>query len=153
MQNNPFKYGQISNLTDLGLDSKFFKFNVTHMESERYISVRDVDANGTPQLTIVELFNKMNLVRRPGSKVDGCVMHLKQNIVALKAPNEGKGHILQIFNMDSKKKLKHIEFGENIYGYNKESIFKSKENSIKFLNDRKNTQNDKNCTFLRKRYS
>ncbi len=56
----------------------------------------------------------MNLVRRPGSKVDGSIMHLKSNIVALKAPNEGKGHILQIFNMDSKTKLKHIEFNENI---------------------------------------
>lgn len=26
----------------------------------------------------------------------------------------GKGHILQIFNMDKKEKLKHIEFPENI---------------------------------------
>lgn len=43
-------------------------------------------------------------------------MHLSQNIVALKAPNEalGRGHILQIYNMDQKKKLKHIELSENI---------------------------------------
>jgi clathrin heavy chain len=43
-------------------------------------------------------------------------MHTTQNIVALKAPNEslGKGHILQIYNMDQKKKLKHIELSENI---------------------------------------
>jgi clathrin heavy chain len=32
----------------------------------------------------------------------------------LKAPNEGKGHILQIFNLDKKAKLKNIEFAENI---------------------------------------
>lgn len=105
----PFKYGEIQNLTNLGLDPKFFKFNVTHLESERYISIRDADQTGTPQLTVVELFNKFNLVRRPGAKVDGSIMHLKENIVALKAPMEGgKGHILQIFNMDKKQKLTNL---------------------------------------------
>lgn len=33
MQAAPFKYGEIQNLTNLGLDPKFFKFNVTHLES------------------------------------------------------------------------------------------------------------------------
>ena len=115
MQNAPFKYGEIQNLTNLGIDSKFFKFNVTHLESERYISVRDTDQNGTPQLTVVELFNKFNLVKRPGAKVDGSIMHIRDNIVALKAPMEGgKGHILQIFNMDKKQKLVNLEFHDNI---------------------------------------
>lgn len=53
MQATPFKYGEIQNLTNLGLDPKFFKFNVTHLESERYISIRDADQTGTPQLTVV----------------------------------------------------------------------------------------------------
>jgi hypothetical protein len=53
MQVAPFKFGEIQNLTNLGIDPKFFKFNVTHLESERYISVRDTDANGTPQLTVI----------------------------------------------------------------------------------------------------
>lgn len=56
----------------------------------------------------------MNVVKRPGNKVDGAIMHIKDNIIALKAPNEGKGHILQIFDMDKKAKLKNIEFNENI---------------------------------------
>lgn len=115
MQAIPFKSGEIRNLTSLGLDPKFFKFNVTHLESERYISLRDVDQNGTPQLTVIELFNNFNLVKRPGAKVDGSIMHLKENIVALKAPVEGgKGHILQIFNMDKKQKLVNLEFQDNI---------------------------------------
>lgn len=41
-------------------------------------------------------------------------MHTSQNIISLKAPNEPTGHILQIFNLNSKAKLKHIEFSENI---------------------------------------
>ena len=114
MTTNPFRYGQVSNLSELGIDPKFFKFNVTHMESERYVSVRDVDANGTAQLSTIELFNKMNVTRKPGNKVDGFIMHLKENIIALKASNEGKGHILQVFNLDQKAKLKHLEFAEDI---------------------------------------
>jgi hypothetical protein len=27
----PFKFGEIQNLTTLGIDPKFFKFNVTHL--------------------------------------------------------------------------------------------------------------------------
>ena len=49
----PFKFGEIQNLTSLGIDPKYFKFNVTHLESERYISIRDADQNGTPQLTTI----------------------------------------------------------------------------------------------------
>ena len=42
-------------------------------------------------------------------------MHLKDNIVALKAPMEGgKGHILQVFNMERKEKLSNLEFPDNI---------------------------------------
>ena len=42
-------------------------------------------------------------------------MHIKDNIVALKAPMEGgKGHILQVFNMDRKEKLSNLEFPDNI---------------------------------------
>ncbi len=76
--------------------------------------VRDKDAQGTPQLSIIELTNKMNIVRRPGTKVDGAIMHTSENIISLKAPNEPVGHTLQIFNLNSKAKLKHIEFAENI---------------------------------------
>ncbi len=56
----------------------------------------------------------MNVVKRPGNKVDGAIMHIKDNIIALKAPSEGKGHILQVFDMDKKAKLKNIEFAESI---------------------------------------
>ncbi len=76
--------------------------------------MRDKDAQGVPQISIIELTNKMNIVRRPGNKVDGAIMHISENIISLKAPNEPAGHILQIFNLNSKAKLKHVEFPENI---------------------------------------
>lgn len=42
-------------------------------------------------------------------------MHPSQNIVALRAKNEaGNGSIIQIFNMDKKEKLKHVEILETI---------------------------------------
>ena len=75
MQASPFRYGEITNIANLGIDPSFFKFGVTNLESEKYLSVRDKDAQGTPQISIVELTNKMNIVKRPGSKVDGVIMH------------------------------------------------------------------------------
>ena len=115
MQASPFGFGEIQNVTNLGIDPKFLKFNVTHLESERYVAVRDVDANGVPQMSIIELFNKFNVVRRPGAKVEGCMMHPKDNIIALKAPGDGgRGHILQVFNMDKKQKLVNSEFADSI---------------------------------------
>jgi hypothetical protein len=71
-----------------------------------------------PQMSIIELTNKMNIVRRPGSKVDGAIMHTMITLFHLKAPNEPTGNILQIFNLNSKAKLKHIEFPENIVSGN-----------------------------------
>ena len=115
MQASPFRFGEIQNITTLGIDPKFLKFNATHLESERYVAVRDVDQNGNGQMSIIELFNKFNLVRRPGAKVEGCMMHPKENIIALKAPTDsGKGHILQVFNMEKKQKLVNTEFADSI---------------------------------------
>ena len=114
MQANPFRHGEFANLSTLGIDPSFFKFRVTSLESEKYVCVRDKDAQGAFQISIIELTNKMNIVRRPGSKVDGAIMHTSENIISLKAPNEPSGHILQIFNLNSKAKLKHVEFPENI---------------------------------------
>lgn len=41
-------------------------------------------------------------------------MHTSENIISLKAPNEPTGNILQIYNLNSKTKLKNIQFTENI---------------------------------------
>ncbi len=75
-----------------------------------------MDSNGAGQLTIVDVQKGFSVSRKPSNKAEGLIMHLTQNIVALKAPNEalGRGHILQIYNMDQKKKLKHVELSENI---------------------------------------
>ena len=42
-------------------------------------------------------------------------MHPLQNIIALKAKSEvGAGHIVQVWNMDTKQKLKNVEFPEPV---------------------------------------
>ncbi len=53
MQPAPFKSAQIFDVATLGIDPKYFKFNVTHLESDRYVSVKDVDAEGKSQLSII----------------------------------------------------------------------------------------------------
>ncbi len=55
----------------------------------------------------------MNLIKRPGNKADGFIMHVTKNIIGLRAPGD-KGTILQIFNLDTKEKLRSIDFPEEI---------------------------------------
>lgn len=42
-------------------------------------------------------------------------MHLTENIIALKAKQQtGTGHVVQVFNMTKKEKLKDLSFTENV---------------------------------------
>lgn len=76
MQASPFRHGEFANISSLGIDPSFFKFGVCSLESEKYLCVRDKDAQGNFQISIVELTNKLNVMKRPGNKVDGAIMHI-----------------------------------------------------------------------------
>lgn len=56
----------------------------------------------------------MNIVRLPGKKVDGAIMHTSETHISLKGPTN-PGHVLQICNLKNpKEKIKNAEFSENI---------------------------------------
>lgn len=51
----------------------------------------------------------MNIMTRSlSNRVEGALMHISDNIIALKAPNETAGNTLQIYNLNLKLKLKSI---------------------------------------------
>lgn len=63
---------------------------------------------------IIEFDNNFAVSRKP-NRADASLMHPSQNIIALRAKNDaGTGTIIQIFNMDKKEKLKHLEFLEQV---------------------------------------
>jgi hypothetical protein len=73
------------------------------MESEKYILVREVDAQNVPQISVVDVQQGKVIYKKPLPKADGAIMHPSEFIMALKAPNDsGKGHVLQIVKPEAK---------------------------------------------------
>ena len=65
------KYGEIFNLTNLGIDPKFLKANSTQMESEKYILVREIDAQNVPQISVVDVQSGSVIYKKALPKAEG----------------------------------------------------------------------------------
>jgi len=112
--NIPIKFSELVKLGSLEVNPSSFKFGVCNMESDKYISVKELNANQESILTIVELDNGFKYSRKP-NKAEAVLMHPQQNIIALKAKTgAGDSCLLQVFNMDKKEKVKHVEISENV---------------------------------------
>lgn len=88
-------------------------FNNTTMESEKFICVRETGA--TNQLLVVEVGSNNPPARRPIT-ADSAIMNPNRKIIALKAAAQvtGGGNSLQVFDLDSKTKLKAYAMSENV---------------------------------------
>jgi clathrin heavy chain len=79
------------------------------MESDKYICVRE-KVGETNQVVIIDMTDNNNVVRRPIT-ADSAIMNPTSKIIALKA-----GKQLQIFNLDTKTKLKsHLMHDEVVF--------------------------------------
>jgi clathrin heavy chain len=109
----PVRLFAVADLPSLGLNQNSFRFGFLTLESEKYICIRE-EAEGSAQVVVVELQNNNNIIRRP-MKAEAAIMNPQHNIIALKAKNEGSGgHFVQVYNLDSKSKLKVHDFPEPI---------------------------------------
>ncbi|KAK7016226.1 Clathrin heavy chain [Paramarasmius palmivorus] len=77
------------------------------LESDHFICVRE-KVNEQNQVVIIDLADANNVLRRPIS-ADSAIMHPHQKILALKA-----GRTLQIFNIETKQKVKSHANNEDI---------------------------------------
>ena len=60
-------------------------------------------------------FETKALVSRKPNKADSALMHPQQNIIALRAKGETEpSTVIQIFNLDEKSRLKHVEILESV---------------------------------------
>ena len=109
----PVRLFAIADLPSLGLNPNSFRFGFLTLESEKYICIRE-EAEGSAQVVVVELQNNNNIIRRP-MKAEAAIMNPQLNIIALKGKNESSGgHFIQVYNLDSKSKLKVHDFTEPI---------------------------------------
>lgn len=106
-QNLPFGLREVFKLGSLGLSPDLFKFGAVTFESQRYICVRD-----TADCAIIDTTNNFSLERKP-MKAEGILMHRSKNIIALRA-TQGNKTVIQVFNLDTKQKLKHTEVDETV---------------------------------------
>ncbi|OBZ85911.1 hypothetical protein A0J61_06039, partial [Choanephora cucurbitarum] len=103
----PIKFQEHAQLQNLGVNAASIGFNTLTMESDRFICVRE-QVNNQNQVVIIDLSNNNEITRRPIT-ADSVIMHPKTKIMALKAQRQ-----LQVFNLETKSKLKSHMMGEDV---------------------------------------
>lgn len=99
-------------LPAIGVGQEFISFKNTTMESDKYICVRETGAQNT--VVIVDMANPLAPARRPIT-ADSALMCVDKKVIALKATTPGvAGDTLQVFNLDTKQKLKTYQMPETV---------------------------------------
>lgn len=102
----------LSQLSSIGVADSFMTFKNVSFESEKYITIRETGAQNT--LVIVDMQTPMTPLRKQIT-AESAIMCLDKKVIALKATTAGTpGDSLQIFNLDTKTKLKAHQMPETI---------------------------------------
>ncbi|TFY72317.1 hypothetical protein EVG20_g697 [Dentipellis fragilis] len=103
----PIAFSEHLQLSSLGVQPASISFQTLTLESDHFICVRE-KVNEQNQVVIIDLADANNVMRRPIS-ADSAIMHPHQKILALKA-----GRTLQVFNIETKQKVKSHVSNEDI---------------------------------------
>ncbi|KAF8998593.1 clathrin heavy chain 1 [Cyathus striatus] len=103
----PIAFCEHLQLSSLGVQPASISFQSLTLESDHFICVRE-KVNEQNQVVIIDLSDANNVLRRPIT-ADSAIMHPSQKILALKA-----GRTLQIFNIETKQKVKSHVNNEDI---------------------------------------
>jgi clathrin heavy chain len=91
---------------------EFISFRNTTMESDKYICVRETGAQN--QVVIIDMATPLAPQRRQIT-ADSALMCPDKKVIALKATTPGTpGDALQVFNLDTKTKLKSHQMPESV---------------------------------------
>ncbi|KAF9258879.1 clathrin heavy chain [Marasmius fiardii PR-910] len=105
----PIAFCEHLQLSSLGVQPASISFQTLTLESDHFICIRE-SVNGQNQVVIIDLADANNVLRRPIS-ADSAIMHPRQKILALKA-----GRTLQIFNIETKQKVKsHVNDADIVF--------------------------------------
>ncbi|KAF7309605.1 Clathrin heavy chain [Mycena indigotica] len=105
----PIAFCEHLQLSSVGVQPASISFQTLTLESDHFICVRE-KVGEQNQVVIIDLADANNVLRRPIS-ADSAIMHPSQKILALKA-----GRTLQIFNIDTKQKVKsHVNDADVVF--------------------------------------
>ncbi|KAL6748149.1 vesicle coat protein clathrin, heavy chain [Haematococcus lacustris] len=102
-------------LTAVGISPDNVNFRAVTAESERFITVREQGQGGAQNtVVIIDMANPTSPTRRQIS-ADSALMCLDKKVIALKATAVGTpGDNLQVFNLETKSKLKAYQMPESV---------------------------------------
>ncbi|KAI5123544.1 hypothetical protein M0805_006703 [Coniferiporia weirii] len=103
----PITFCEHLQLSSIGVQPASISFQTLTLESDHFICVRE-KVNEQNQVVIVDLADANNVLRRPIT-ADSAIMHPHKKILALKS-----GRTLQIFNIETKQKVKSHVNNEDI---------------------------------------
>ncbi|KAG8880927.1 hypothetical protein FRB97_000320 [Tulasnella sp. 331] len=103
----PIAFCEHLQLSSVGIQPQSITFQTLTLESDHFICVREKTGEQN-QVVIVDLADANNVMRRPIT-ADSAIMHPDQKIIALKAQRQ-----LQIFNIDTKTKVKSFQTNEDV---------------------------------------
>lgn len=99
-------------LPSIGVAQEFISFRNATMESDKYICIRETGAQN--QVVIVDMATPLAPQRRQIT-ADSALMCPDKKVIALKATTPGTpGDALQVFNLDTKTKLKAHQMPESV---------------------------------------
>lgn len=108
MSDLPIEFTELVDLTSLGISPQSLDFRSTTFESDHYVTVRE-SQDGNNSVAIVDL-TKGNEITRKSMGGDSAIMHPSQNVICVRA----NGTIVQIFNLETKSKLKSFTLDEPV---------------------------------------
>lgn len=108
MSDLPIEFTELVDLTSLGISPQSLDFRSTTFESDHYVTIRET-TDGSNSVAIVDL-TKNNEITRKNMGGDSAIMHPSQNVICVRA----NGTIVQIFNLETKTKLKSFTLDEPV---------------------------------------
>ncbi|EDO15226.1 hypothetical protein Kpol_423p16 [Vanderwaltozyma polyspora DSM 70294] len=108
MSDLPIEFTELVDLTSLGISPQSLDFRSTTFESDRFVTVRET-IDGANSVAIVDLANG-NDVTKKNMGGDSAIMHPSQMVISVRA----NGTIVQIFNLETKSKLKSFTLDEPV---------------------------------------
>jgi len=100
----PILFNEVLNLTQLGVPETSIRLGLTTMEADNWI----VCVEPPNQLTLVDLKNNGQVIKKPIT-AEAAIMNPAANILAVRSANA-----VQVFNMDTKQKIKNITMPEPV---------------------------------------
>ena len=113
-QSLPVQMKELALLAQHGFDPSVIKLGSLSFESDKFICAKEVDQQGNTSVVTCNLQRNMEVSKRKMAKADGVMMHPTQNIMALRASDGQNKVMIQVFNLDTRNKLKDIVFNGDV---------------------------------------